>query len=201
MLPQIPANLLTTPFNLFTMAPRQTGVTQKGLVFPTTIACAALPTVGYGKAANLTSSSNVCGGVFAPLPQWDSVLIDLGVVGQNAADTLTMEIGRVKAVGGIAEILASVVFTASSVTLATSLVEPFTGAAVASTTWRFMDATTITANSQLGDVLQALGGTSGNLSQLRLNVHDAALYYAVITALSDGGTRTTKVVCDICPIS
>lgn len=197
-------NLLQSPTTLFNMTTRQAGVTQKGLIFPTTIALTggSLPAKdsGTGGIVTITNSSNVCGGVFAPREIWDSVLIDLAVVGQNAADTLTIEIGRVKASGGIAEVLASVVLTASAVTLAVSK-DPFTGATHSAVTWRFPDVAAITATSQLGDVLTALGGTSGNLAQLRLNCHDVSYYYVVITAFSDGGTRTSEVMCDITPVS
>lgn len=197
-IPHAATGFNATPTTLFEMVTRQTGVTQKALVFPTTIAC-TLPAVGSGAVANITNSSNVCGGAFAPNPTWDNVLIDLAVVGQNAADTVTIEIGRVKAgTNTVAELLATVVLTASASTLVLAA-NPFNGAAHGSVTWRFPDATTITANNSLGLVLQSLGGTSGNLAQLQLSCHNVAYYYIVITALSDGGTRTTNVICTITP--
>ncbi len=203
VLPELPPNIEATgsfaPAQLFDMTTRQAGTTQKGLIFPTTIAC-TLPALGTGAVANITNSSNVCGGAFAPDQRWDSVFLDFAAQGQNAADTITVEIGRIKKSTGIAELLASVVLTASSTTLAVS-VDPFTGAAHAAATWRFFDVTAITSYSGLGDVLQALGGTSGNLSQLKLNCHDVAFYYVQITAFADGGTRTTEVICDITPTS
>lgn len=186
------------PTQLFDMTTRQAGVTQKGLIFPTTVAC-TLPAAGYGAVANITNSSNVCGGVFAPKPTWSSVLLDLAVVGQNAADTTTIEIGRIKASGAVAEVLASVVLTASATTLAVS-VDPFTGAAHSAVTWRFPDVVTITANANLGQVLTELGGTNTNLAQLVLNCAEAQFYYVVITAFSDG-SRTSELIVDMTPIS
>ena len=192
-------NLLATPIVLFNMTTRQAGVTQKGLVFPTTIAC-TLPTLGGGTAANITNSANVCGGAFSPLSNWSGVLLDFACVGPNAADTLTIEIGRVKASTGIAEILASAVLTASATTLAVSI-NPFTGVAHSAVTWRFSDTVALTLTNQIGSVMISQGGTSGNLAQLYLNCHDVAYYYVVITALSDGGTRTTEVMCVMTPVT
>lgn len=204
--PVLPPNIQSSGefgvIRLFDMTTRQAGATQKALLFPTTVAC-TLPTKGGGTAANITNSGNVCGGAFSPDPRWDSVLLDFACVGENAADTITLEIGRVKASGGIAEVLASVVLTASSITLAAS-VDPFTGAAHSAVTWKFYDVTTITWNGNgnaIGEILQEIGGTSGNLSQLRLSCHDVAYYYIVITAFSDGGVRTTEFVCDMTPTS
>jgi len=193
--------LQTAPANLFELTvAASTGVTQKGKVFPTTIACAALPTIGSGTAANLTNGGNVIGGVFSPDPKWDSVLLDFAVVGSNATDTIAIEIGRVKTgANTVAEVLATGVLTVSAgATVGPTLFNPFNGSGHSSVTWKFIDATALTQNNSLGLVLQSLGGTTGNFSQLQLSCHNVAYYYVIITTLTDGN-RTTNFLCTMTP--
>jgi len=190
------------PVTLFDALANQAGTTQLGLLFPTTIAIAAggLPALGSGKSVNLTNAGNICGAIFAPDPRWDSVLLDFAGVGTDAGDLLTIEIGRLKAPGAVPDVLASVVLTTSGIAaLGPTAVNPFTGLAHASVTYLFFDATAITAYSALGDLLQAVSGTSGNgLSQLLLNVHAEAYYYVLITALD---AAFSEVLAAMTPVS
>lgn len=185
-------------------APPQTGSTQMGKLFPTTIAIAApvvpvtanaqgLPLVGgHAGKLNITNGGNVCGGVFTPLAG-GPLLLDFACTGASNGVTLTVEIGRIVASGAIAQVLASVVLTTSTLTISATTVDPFTGFTRASTTWRFFDTTVITAYSAIGDVLQSVSGSSGKgPSQLLLNNSSGNWFYAQITALD---ASITEVLC------
>jgi hypothetical protein len=192
------ANLQASPQTLFDATTNQAGVSQLGALFPTTIAITTgLPTVGSGSSTTLTNSSNVCGAVFSGATTWGSALLQIAGVTGTAGETITVEIGRVPASGAMAEALASVVFTASSLTIGATTTNIFTGATGhSSVTWRLFDVTTITSYSHVGDVLQAVGGTSGVPSQLLINTSAEAFYYVVITALN---AAWTEVLCAITP--
>lgn len=185
-------NLLTGPSLLFDQLANQAGTTQSAKLFPTTIAIAggALPAKNSGTVGitALTQGGNTVGAVLSPRDVWGSVLLDIAGVGAIAGKTVTLEIGRIKASGGIPDVLASVVLTTSGTTLGPTAINPFTGAAHSSQTWDFFDAVTITALSPLADVLVSVSGVSGNgPAQLRLNVHDSSYYYVLITALDGLG--------------
>jgi hypothetical protein len=194
------ANLQASPITLFDAASNQAGATQQGFLFPHTVAITTgLPTIGSGTGNTLTNSSNVCGSVFSGLTSWAGALMQFaGVGGTGGASTITVEIGRLCASGAMAEALASVVLTASStLTIGPTTVNPLTGATGHSNvTWVLFDVTSITNYSQLGDVLQAVGGIAGQPSVLNINVSSESYYYVVITALS---AAWSEVLCAITP--
>jgi hypothetical protein len=197
-------NLQAAPINLFELVVATTlGATQSALFFPTTIAITGgLPAIGSGAVANLTNVGAVCGGVFAPDPRWDSVLLEFAEVGGADDTTVVIEIGRLKAAGAVPEVLASVTLTAGAVTLAGNSLNPFTGLAHSNVTWRFFDNATLAANlSGLGDVLLANGGgvVDGEKPTLVLAVHDAAYYYCQVTAQASG--TMTNILCTMTPKS
>lgn len=157
-----------------------------------------LPTAGSGTSgiAAMTEAAATVGGVFSPDPSWGSVLLDFAGVG--AADATTVvEIGKLNADATMPQVLCS----ASLKTITTSGTftanfNPFTGAAVSSTTFRLYDLATLTNRGNLGQVLVNAGGTEDNSPmQLVLSVTEASYYYVLITTLG----VATSVLCAITP--
>lgn len=155
-----------------------------------------LPAVESGLCADLLESATVRGGVFAPKKSWGSVLLDFAGVG--AADATTVvEIGKLTADACMPQVLCS----ASLKTITTSGTftanfNPFTGAAVATTTFRLYDLATLTSRGNLGQVLVNAGGTENDTPmQLRLAVDEAAYYYVLVTTLG----VATSVLCCLTP--
>jgi hypothetical protein len=189
-------NLQLAPVVLFDATVNQAGSSQKGVFFPTTIAISggALPAINTGTSGItlLTNAGNTVGAVFSPLSTWDSVLLDFAGVGNASGNTITFEIGRLKASGAVPDVLCSAVLTSSATTLGATTTNPFTGATGhASVTWRFMDVVALTNYDVLGSVLTSVSGVSGNgPAQLKLNCHDASYYYLQITALNANFTET-----------
>ena len=194
-----------------TGSPPQLGTSMQGVIFPgaqTVVALAngptlvnGLPPLSSGQAghAHLTQGGNVCGGIFSPSPNSGSILIDLAASGTAASGhTVTLEIGRLLMPGAVPNVLASVVVTTGTLTLAAGTVDPFTGLTRSSTAWIFFDGTTtITTYSHVGDVLQSVGGTSGQgPSQLLLNCGPFAggWGYGMMTAFSST-PGYTEVLC------
>lgn len=157
-----------------------------------------LPSPGSGIAGitALTESSATVGAVIAPESSWGGVLLDFAGVG--AADlTLSVEIGRF---GGSAR-MPTVLATADLKSITTSGTftanfNPFTGAAVSATTYRLFDLVTLTAKTNLAEVLTVVGGAEDNTpAQLLLDVSMAAYYYVLVTSL---GTLT-QALCAATP--
>jgi hypothetical protein len=193
------ANLQAAPITLFDATTNQAGVSQLGQLFPHTVAITTgLPTIGSGNSTTLTDSSHTCGAVFSGTTSWASALMQFATVGGSAGSSqMTVEIGRVPAAGAMAEALASVTLTTSSLTIGPTTTNPFTGATGhSSVTWVLFDVTSITSYSQIGDVLQAVGGYSGVPSQLNINVSAESYYYVVITSLAGA---YTEILCAITP--
>jgi hypothetical protein len=193
--------LQNAPITLFDQTTNQAGTTQSALFFPTTVALsAALPAVGSGNVVTITNSSNICGAIFAPKVGWDSVLLDLIGVGGLSTNTITIEIGRLKASVAVADVLASAILSGSTTTLGATTVNPLTGATGhSSVTWRFIDAITLTTKTNLAEVLIGINGVvSLGPSQMRIQCHDAAYYYVLITALH---ANWTEILSTITPVS
>lgn len=155
-----------------------------------------LPTVESGNVANLTEAAAVVGGVFAPKTSWGSVLLDFAGVG--AADATTVvEIGKLTADACMPQVLCSASLkTITTAGTFTANFNPFTGAAVAATTFRLYDLATLTSRGNLGQVLTNAGGLEDDSPcQLILSVTEASYYYVLVT------TRgvATSVLCCITP--
>ncbi len=162
------------------------GATQAKTLFPNATYTATLPSIGSGQSAPITkvSDGSVVGGIFAPGTNWPGVLLDYAGVGA-AVVTVTVEIGKLQASGGICQPLASV--TLKSITTAGTVadVNPFTGATTTGTTWRLYDAATITGLGSYDALSKNIGGTeSEQPSELFLTTDEAPYYYAIVTDLS-----------------
>lgn len=171
------------------------GATLSKTLWPGSYTC-TLPDPG-GVASILNSTPAVVGGIFHRPPFWQAALLDFAGVG-NADLTLAVEIGSIDKTGTLVRVLGSVSLksiTTSGTT--TANINPFTGEATASTTWRLFDLVTITAKAQLNQIQVNVGGTEDDTpSQLILLADEAKYFYVMVTSL---GTLT-KAMCAIRPI-
>ncbi len=176
-----------TPTNLFDAT--AAGATLAKTLWPSTYTV-TLPSPG--NVASITNSGSVIGGVFASVTPdqgidqptgWNNVLLDFAGIG-NASQALVVEIGKFYGTGMLTQPLASVSLT--TVVTGTSVnINPFTGVATSSKTWRYVDLTAITAYGVVSQVMQYVGGTlSGPVSQLLLDCTDAGYYYIIVTSLA-----------------
>lgn len=156
-----------------------------------------LPDPSSGKAASILSGAAVVGGVLARVPGWDSVLLDFAAVG-SADQTLVVEVGSFDVTNQMARVLASLSLKSITTSGTVANSNPHTGAATAGVTWRLFDSLTITAKSQLGQVLANVGGSEDETPcQAVVDVSEQSYLYAVITTLPAGLTR---VFCGFTPI-
>lgn len=184
-IPVSSGGIQAAPLTLFDAAVNAVVATLSATLFPGALTITGgLPAVGSGGIATLKSGANIVGAVFAPGNDWASVLLDFAAV-ITANKAITLEIGRVATSGAYAQVLASVVLTSITAggTIGPTLVNPFTGEAHASVTWVLFDKTVITAKSQLGAVLQSIGGAQdGTPSQLSLDCSASEFVYVIVTA-------------------
>lgn len=180
------------PITLFNLA--NAGATRSKLLFPGGVYTCTLPALGSGAiaVASLTDGTNQVGAVFSPHPGWGSVLLDFAGVGA-ADEVLAVEIGRFHATGTLTHVIGSVslkAITTSGTT--TANFNPFTGAAVATTTFRLFDLATITSRGARNQLLLNLGGTEDQTpAQLLLDVTEANYYYVAVTSLG----ALTRALC------
>lgn len=188
----MPRPNLLGPFTLFDVA--AAGTTLSKTLWPGGLTV-TLPGRGSGEKAVLSSGANAVGGIFAPSAGWNSMLLDFAAVG--AADiTLAVEIGKLHEDGAIAMPLSSVSLKSITTSGTVANVNPFTGEATASTTWRLFDLVTMTPKSQVGQLLVSLGGAEDDTpSQLLLQTNEAAYYYLLVTSLG----ALTRALCVATP--
>lgn len=166
--------------------------------WPSTYA-ATLPAVGSGVAGftAITETGVTVGGVFSPGPTWGGVLLDFAGVG-NADLTLVVEIGSLTANGCMPRVIGSV--SLKSITTNgtfTANFNPFTGAAVGSTTYRLFDLATVASRDGLGRLLVNLGGLEDNTPcQLILDVANSPFFYVLVTTLGLAG----PCICCLAPV-
>jgi hypothetical protein len=162
---------------------------------PGSFTCSLPSIADVASPANILSGASVVGGVFAASKRDQSILLDFCCVG--AADlTLVVEIGKLHMLGAIAMPLASVSIKSMTNAGTIANVNPFTGLAVAATTFRLFDLAAITALGKIGQVVTVVGGAEDDTpAQLALMVDDAQYYYAIITSIS----TITEVVCVMTP--
>ncbi len=191
--------LRATPFNLFDAT--AAGATLSGTLWsaagPGVFLC-GLPVALSGSVAPLTNSvalgALTVGGVIAPDPRTPGLLLDFACVGNNDTN-LVVEIGKLHALGAVAQPLASVTLASSTQTVAN--VDPFTGQAFAATTFTLFDQITISAKDVLDQVIANNGGAADDTpGQLLLTCDEAVWYYVLITTLP--GTMT-RVRCTATP--
>lgn len=187
---------ILAPFDLFTAT--AAGSTLSKLAFPgATFGIASYPAQGTAKSITSTvGGTTVIGGIFAPQTGWGAVNLDFAVAG--AADTtLVVEIGGVQVPGAIPEVIASV--SLKSITNSgtfTANLNPFTGKAVAATTYRLIDLTTITTRSNVAQLVTLVGGLEDDTpSTLLLDVRQFCYYYVLVTNLG----ANTSALCDVTP--
>lgn len=124
------------------------------------------------------------------------MLLDFCAVG-SADQTLVVEIGKLYIAGAMAMPMASVSLKSITNSGTVANVNPFTGVAVAATTYRLFDLATITANDNTDAVFTLQNGTENDTpTQLKLAVDDSTYYYVVITTLPAG---LTEVICVMTP--
>jgi hypothetical protein len=174
------------------------GSSLSGLLWPATgpgsFTTTLPPKEQIGTISPILTSTSVCGAVFAPSARDCAVLLDFCAVG-TAEQALVIEIGKLHTVGAIAMPLASVSITSSTQTVAN--VNPYTGVAIATTTYRLFDTAAITAKSGTDAIITSLGGgTDDTPTQFTLMCDDATYYYAIITTLPGG---LTEVICVMTP--
>lgn len=157
-----------------------------------------LPSVGSGVSGItvMTESSNTVGAVFSPTPDWGGVLLNFAYAG-NADLSITYEIGRLTATGTMPTVLGSLVTKGITTSgTFTANINPFTGAAVTSTTYRLCDLFTLTSRSNLGELLVNVGGTEDNTpGHVLMDTTVMPYYYVLLTNLS----TATKALCCITP--
>jgi hypothetical protein len=171
------------------------GTTLANLLFPGTNTC-TLPSAGSNQVAPILNGSGATiGGVYAPRASVPAILIDFAGVG--AADvTVAVEFGLIQASGALAQPFAS--DSLKSITTAGTVanVNPYTGEATASVTWRLFDLSTITGAQQQGQLFNLIGGTENDQPvQLQMDVSRATWYYIMITNIS----TITRLGCYITP--
>lgn len=182
---------LVAPFNLCTAT--GAGATLAKTLWPGTYTV-TLPSAG--SVATLYNSTTPIGGVFKPNSATQSALIDFACVG--AADaTVTLEIGGLAANGAIPEVIAQVTLKTITTSGTVANVNPFTGTAVAATTFRMVDLISISGRSNVSQLLTWVGGTEDNQpSTLVLDTRQFSWYYLTITSLG-GLTSVTPVLTPI----
>lgn len=181
--------ILSPPTDLFTATAATT--TLEKVLWPGTLTVTgSLPIAGG--VSTLTVTGSVVGAVLKPLGGWGSVFLDFAGVG--AADlSPSFEIGQVLKDGTLTRPLAQVslksITTSGTVTANTN---PFTGAAVAATTYRLFDLTTLTTEGNLAQILIDLNGTENEKpTRLVVDVSQTLYLYVIVTSL---GTMT-KLLC------
>lgn len=183
---------LGTPTTFFTAV--AAGATLAKTLWPGTYTV-TLPTKLSGSMANITSSSNVIGGVIAPQAGINALMIDFAGVG-SADLTLVVEIGKLNASGAIAIPIASVSLKSITTSGTVANTNPFTGDAVAATTYRLFDLATLTNYGDFNQLSLNVGGTENQLpSQLLLTMEEGVWYYFIVTSL---GTLTSAL-CVVTP--
>lgn len=180
------------PTDLFTATAATT--TLEKTLWPGTLTV-TLPIPG-SVAPIYSTGTTVCGGVIGAKQPWSGLLLDFAAA--VAADaTLVVEIGQVLKDGALARPLASV--SLKSITTSgtvTANKNPFTGATVASTTYRLFDLTTITSNGDLAQVLLDLNGTENNTpSRLSVDLTETLYLYVIVTTIG----AATKFLCVATP--
>lgn len=183
------------PFELFTGT--VVGATGAKTLFPNATYTATLPSAGSGQVAPITvvASGFTCGGIFAPDAGTPAVLIDFLTV-SNADTAYTIEIGKLNASGGIMMPLGSVAIKSITTAGTVANVNPYTGVAVPSTTFRLVDLATITGTGSYDQLSLNMNGTEGDQpAQLMLTTDEACWYYAMVTvynASTSVGVYLTK---------
>lgn len=156
-----------------------------------------LPAVGGGGISTLTETGVVVGAVFAPAPTWGGVILDFAGVG-GADLSPTVEIGRVALDATMPTVLGNATALKSITTAGTFTANfnPFTGAAVATTTYRLFDLVTLNSLGSQGQLMVDTGGTENETpARLRLDVTAAPYYYVLLRGLA----TMTEVMAAITP--
>ena len=144
----------------------------------------------------LDATPDVLGCAFKKGGGWAAMRLDFAIVG-GADLSPAIEVGRFfhnpDGSKSIAQVLAAA--TLKSITTSgtvTANLNPFTGEAVAATTFRLIDRVTLTNYSNLGQVLVGQGGTENNLpASITIDLNESEHYYILVTSL---GTATS-VLC------
>jgi len=188
---------LGTPATLFTAT--AAGATLAKTLWPGTytLGSTTLPSARSGSSSTILSGSSVIGGVIAAEPGTSGLILDFAGVG-GADLTLVVEIGKLNADGAMAMPIASVSLKSITTSGTIANVNPFTGAVVASTTFRLFDLATLTNYGNLDQLTVNVGGTENNLPvQLVLTTEEGQWYYFIVTSL---GTLTSAI-CVVTPTS
>lgn len=153
----------------------------QGLTAGDTPTNANFPKVNSGDIAAIVNTGATQGVIFAPSDEWKSMLLDFAFIG--AVDiSPVVEIGKIpfNDDNALNLPLASVALKTGSAYVANK--NPFTGEAIAATTFRLVDLVTIntTPKGQQSQVLTNIGGLDDDVpSQLILKLDEAAWYYVI----------------------